>query len=231
MQAPRIFVAVLSKDGRVALRFATSLLSMQAALAAQGVSMAVAAIDNCTIVGHGRNKLLSQFLPRKQFTHILFIDDDTGWPPEAVPRLLAAREDFIGCTALRKEGPPARWAGNFVEPMALDHRGLLEATGIGACLLLLSRDCVERMVDEHAQLAYKDHDSNDTLYNLFDTELRDGKLTGNDYVFCRRWRDMGGRIWVDPAPLMEHVGTFTWAGSLSQDIEAVPARVPAQAAE
>jgi hypothetical protein len=42
VQAPRIFVAVLSKDGRVALNFAVSMLATQAALAQHGVAMAMA---------------------------------------------------------------------------------------------------------------------------------------------------------------------------------------------
>ena len=70
-----------------------------------------------------------------------------------------------------------------------------------------------------------DADTGLTLYNLFDTELYNGQLQGNDYVFCRRWTDLGGEIWIDTVPMMEHVGTFTWAGSLARDL------APAQAAE
>ena len=225
MQAPRIFVAVLSKDGRVALNFAVSMLATQAALAQHGVGMAMATIDNCTIVGHGRNRLIGQFLLAQDYTHILFIDDDMGWPADAVLRLLAAQEDFVGCTAVRKEGPPARWAAKFKEPMMIDRRGMIRAEGVGACLLLLTRACVEKMAAANEHLQYKDADTGLTLYNLFDTELYNGQLQGNDYVFCRRWTDLGGEIWIDTVPMMEHVGTFTWAGSLARDL------APAQAAE
>ena len=227
MQAPRIFVAVLSKDGRVALNFAMSMLAMQATLARNGVAMSVATIDNCTIVGHGRNRLLGQFLA-SQATHILYIDDDMGWPADAVMRLLASGHHFVGCTALRKEGPPARFACRLSEPERRDGNGFVAAEGLGMCLTLLSRGCVESLVRRHENLAYACPDTGATLYNLFDTELHNGQLQGNDYVFSRRWLEMGGEIWIDPVPVLDHVGTYTWSAALAEMI-GMPAT--AQAAE
>jgi hypothetical protein len=37
---------------------------------------------------------------------------------------------------------------------------------------------------------------------------------GEDYAFCRRWTDMGGKVWVNPEIKMGHVGYKTFQGHL-----------------
>ncbi len=33
-----------------------------------------------------------------------------------------------------------------------------------------------------------------------------------DYAFCRRWRDLGGRIWLDTEGVLTHTGTIDFTG-------------------
>lgn len=215
----RVFIAVLSKDGRVAMDFATSLVATQALLGRNGVGCQIATISNCTIVGHGRNRLLGQFMA-SDCSHILFIDDDMGWEAAAVMRLLASERPFVGCTAKRKEAEPARWACKLEEPLRRDSVGFVAATGIGMCLTLISRAAITEMVRTHENLTYQCPDTGAMLCNLFDTEIWNGQLQGNDYVFCRRWLALGEghEIWIDPEPAIDHIGTWTWTGRLADDI-------------
>jgi hypothetical protein len=47
---------------------------------------------------------------------------------------------------------------------------------------------------------------------------------GEDYSFCKRWRDMGGQVWVDPSISMGHLGTKIWKGRLADCFVAPPAQ-------
>ena len=37
---------------------------------------------------------------------------------------------------------------------------------------------------------------------------------GEDYAFCRRWTDMGGKVLIDPEISMGHVGYKTFHGHI-----------------
>ena len=36
--------------------------------------------------------------------------------------------------------------------------------------------------------------------------------TAEDYVFCQRWRDLGGSVWIEPEIELAHVGLKAWRG-------------------
>jgi hypothetical protein len=49
---------------------------------------------------------------------------------------------------------------------------------------------------------------------LFERTYEDGKRYSGDYAFCRKWRSLGGRIYVAPEMVFTHTGASAWAGSL-----------------
>ena len=54
-------------------------------------------------------------------------------------------------------------------------------------------------------------------FEFFSQSERDefGELS-EDYGFCHRWRQMGGRVWIDPTIRLGHVGAFTYAGAVEE---------------
>jgi predicted O-methyltransferase YrrM len=64
---------------------------------------------------------------------------------------------------------------------------------------------------------------NDAAYGtalIFEREVHDEIRWGGDYVFCRKWRALGGKIYIDPAMRFEHSGMETWTGSVGQWLRA-----------
>jgi len=53
-----------------------------------------------------------------------------------------------------------------------------------------------------------------TGYGFFETMIADGEALPEDYSFCKRWRDIGGEIWIDLASRFAHVGTHVYRGDL-----------------
>ena len=52
------------------------------------------------------------------------------------------------------------------------------------------------------------------LYALFDCliEPETGHYLSEDYAFCRRWRALGGAIWLDAQSKLTHVGPHDFIG-------------------
>jgi hypothetical protein len=48
---------------------------------------------------------------------------------------------------------------------------------------------------------------------VFDVQLIDGELVSEDNVFCRKWRGLGGKVWIDPSMTCNHIGVKKYSGS------------------
>jgi hypothetical protein len=73
------------------------------------------------------------------------------------------------------------------------------------------------MSKEYQNRAYRHHTRPELdCRSLFSIEFRDGQVRGEDYVFCERWRDIGGKVFVDPyLDLTHHDGATGYAGNLA----------------
>jgi hypothetical protein len=83
--------------------------------------------------------------------------------------------------------------------------GLLEIGSAAAGFLKISRECVERMCTEYADREY-DHQLGQVAWCLFDCGLDGRVYRGEDTMFCKRWRAIGGRVWCNPEFMMGHIG-------------------------
>ena len=51
-----------------------------------------------------------------------------------------------------------------------------------------------------------------------------GQFWGEDYWFTERWRDLGGKIWVDPEIEFTHRGSKAWGANFGHSVRATIAR-------
>ena len=88
--------------------------------------------------------------------------------------------------------------------------------------MLISRSAVNKLVEKFPNLYYEPKDEGrkqESAYCFFDTEVWEGEFWGEDYVFCRRCREAGIDIWVDPLIQFDHDGTV---GMLIQTLTSDP---------
>jgi hypothetical protein len=51
------------------------------------------------------------------------------------------------------------------------------------------------------------------MYSFFDTEIDESSndlLLSEDFYFCKRWRDIGGKLFVAPWVRLTHSGNYTF---------------------
>ena len=63
-------------------------------------------------------------------------------------------------------------------------------------------------------LAWTAWNGTDASWAFFDTMIADGQYLPEDYSFCRRWRQIGGEIWIDLQSRFDHVGSYVYRGDL-----------------
>lgn len=180
-------------------------------------------------------KLGGSFLPMqrdqltRRFLHsnaewLLCLDADVGFTAEDVIALLATKKDFVSGTYVKKQPDrqiPAKTVSpaNVIGPLA-------ECEHVPAGFMLVHRTVIERMIGAYAKLAYGTPSG--TQWALWHpTFTLETGYDGEDVAFCRRWRAIGGQIWLHTGVVLTHFGEH---GYLPLSPEAERVRVEAEAA-
>lgn len=84
-----------------------------------------------------------------------------------------------------------------------------------AGFLKITPDCVRRFIAAYPQLVYGDRLA--PHVDLFNHGAHQGVWYGEDYAFCRNWRDAGGQIWLIPnLDINHHTADVMYAGNFHQ---------------
>ncbi len=182
-----------------------------------------------------RSRIIRRFL-RTDGTHLLFIDADIQFTIEAIAGLVAANEECIAAPYARKDIDwnrvrqaaklgldPEKFASTYAYRKLEEERAtssIVDVAGIGFGCILLSRKCLQQMVDAYKKdLTFVDDmpgEGNPETVALFQL-LIDPKtrlLLGEDYSFCERWRAIGGKVkmYLGPGSPVNHVGSYAFVG-------------------
>src|SRR6185312_5561069 len=135
-----------------------------------------------------------------------------GWPCQSVKGLLDHDVDFVaGVYPTRKDNLFLFRPVFNDDKSIVKHpiRPLLKMNYIPAGFMLLKREAVQKMIDSHQDTFFESKDPVSPIpngYALFNTEVVGKEFWGEDYVFCRRAREAGIDIWVDPMIEFDHAG-------------------------
>ena len=222
------------------------MLDLQRACDARGIPLARVTVRNESLVQRARNRCMAEFLAAPHFSHLLFIDADIGFEADAVLRLLAHDKPLIGGLYRRKQMEAREYVWNRLPPdqEKRDASGAVTCAAIGTGFMLIRRDVPEAMIRASLRrpawwrralghggpavsplrylVAGQDGEPGgwrDWTFSLFDCWIDEsGNYLSEDYAFCRRWRDLGGDVWADPAIQLTHIGTASFAGDAMADM-------------
>lgn len=185
-----------------------------------------------------RNELVARFLA-SACTDLLFIDDDMGWKPESVIRLLASDKPVAGVVGRKKvEKPntdPEVWCfspdcGDDGTAIVQDDMGFVRVKRVGTGFLKIARQAFEQIIAAHPDWKRAGHagmsDAVKASYHRFFAFGDDEHETGEDFLFCNAWRELGGEIWIDPEQELSHVGEKAYAGAISELMTPAKAHIP-----
>lgn len=177
-----------------------------------------------TEVGHGiihigRATILGDFLRDSAATDLVWVDSDVFWQPGTLLKLLDHPGDFVAALPPYRADPlnfPVGWLAPG-EPIYEDEQKFIQVSTVPFGLVKTSRKCLELMCERYSELEIElNHAGLMRTWDLF-SYLKEGKSPlGEDTSFCRRWRNMGGEIWVDPYAKMGHIGFKSFIGSLHE---------------
>jgi len=184
------------------------------------------------LVTHARNDCVDKFL-KTDATKLLFIDADMGFKPEDIWRLLRKDEDLALAPYITKAltGPKdSKFIIKFAdeENPVIQEDGFVEIKAGPTGFMMIDRSVFTKMKEAYPEnLSFMSQIQNGKVVETNDyptffdciTEKDVGAL-GEDISFCKRWTDLGGKIWADTKASLTHYGTFSFQGQLGQSFQA-----------
>ena len=180
------------------------------------LAFTVETIANESLVTRARNNLIAKGMANADTTHLMFIDADIEFTSQDIFRLIAADKDVIG-GLYPKKTYPIKYVINPLPGEQKQDKGIQEVKDIGTGFLLIKRDVIEKMFIKYYDLKYLNNLNLEKkfepyMYALFDTWLlQTGEYLSEDYAFCKRWRDMGGRVYAHNDVKLGHSGYHTFS--------------------
>lgn len=156
-------------------------------------------IDSVGSVIHESRNLLVEKALELECTHVLFIDDDMIFPPEALVKLLEHDVDIVCGLAFRRLPPydPVIFKQHVNDILATEKikQGLVEIDACGSAFILIKR----RVFDKMPNPWYKWGDTSLGIY------VESGGL-GEDLSFSLRAKRMGFKVYCDTDLIITHLG-------------------------
>ena len=209
-------------------QFFSSVLQLQLLFINKNIPFQYIFLSNDSLIPRARNKLCKYFLDIPNSTYLLFIDSDIEFNPNDIIRLYLANKDIIGIAYAFKKlyndktiGVYNLWENSTVSGASItgssnDDKEINEAFEIGTGIMLIKRSVLLKMIESDPDdyiLLDNPEDVGKPInerkyYRFFDTLINDNRYLSEDYMFCQKWRNLNGKIYLLKNTVTIHHGTF-----------------------
>jgi hypothetical protein len=185
--------------------------AMLGALREEAPHMEAAGFDHAMVceignpyISAARAVMLRKALDAKA-THIFFIDHDVSWKPGDLTKVLTTEGGLVAGTYRFKKDEEVYMGIILDGPDGTAQTradGAIAATRAPAGFMKIERAAVAKLIKRYPELVYGDLCKPD--FDLFNHGAHEGTWWGEDYACCRRWVDMGERLWIVPDIDVDH---------------------------
>lgn len=190
--------------GRPYPGFITSLEASAAIVRDAGWDEALVQEINNPYISGARGKML-----RKALDHdadvIVFLDYDLEWEPRAMLDLIETEGDVIAgtyrCKIDEEQYMGAVYSDANDRPIVRAD-GCIKASVAPAGLLKITKEAVDNFMGAYPELCYGPRYRQSV--DLFNHGAHERLWWGEDYAFCRRYREKCGEVWIKPDITVTH---------------------------
>ena len=207
----KIMIATPAYGGKVDVSYSIALADTVHELMSTGIQVVFNIPRSGSLLVAERNRILKNFMD-SDCSHLLCVDGDLAWPAKSVLSMIHKNKEFVGGVY------PCRGEASFTfrpvlneDQSIVTESNLLKMEYIPAGFMLLQKSMLEKMKTKFPQLYFEPKHESMKINNgwaFFNTEIWDGEFWGEDYYFCRKAREAGVDIWVDPMITFNHAGVI-----------------------
>jgi len=241
--ATSLFLSTPCYGGMCLQKYTESILGLQVLASREGIQLFIDTIENESLVQRARNVAVGRFMQKSTAEYFMFIDADVHFDPMSVIRLIKSGHE-LSVACYPKKFVDWNQAAEAVKKGDTRDMSMLSASlvvNFGAArveitdgfapvldgptgFMLIKRCVFEKMQERYPELNCKNDHQNrdfDDYHAAFDCMIDPvtKRYLSEDYAFCRRWQQMGGRIYADTWTTLGHVGNLPFSGKLSERLK------------
>ena len=236
---PKIMVCTPCYCGQVHVKYMESMLRLQLVLMKYNIGFEFYTIPFDSLIPRARNACVTRFMASPEATHLLFIDADIQFDATAVVKMLqenkgcivgaypkkaldmqAVKENYSKTTSqMELIQSSVKYAFNFKPQRSHKvERGVVEVLDAPTGFMMIKKDVLRRMIAHYPETEYMNDvqayqiNKEDRFYDMFPSQIFEGRYLSEDYGFCRLWQRMGGEIFTDLTVKLNHIGQFCYFG-------------------
>lgn len=228
----KVVFCIPAMEGGIKTRCHLSLAGTYRVLCKAGIEFDTHVIENCPYLPVARATLVAMFMADPEATDLFFIDSDVGFEPSAVVKILERPEGIVaGIYPLKRDFPPGYPVELVIQdghPVGNIAAGIAEANYLPTGFMRCKRIVFEKLAEAYPDLKYEQSvvrvmgaDVKEA-YDFFGMGSFGRKFRTEDFAFCQRWRDIGGKCWAMWDIDFEHVGQKVWKGNFGEYLRRLP---------
>lgn len=240
----KLFLSTPCYGGLCLEKYMTSIIKLQLRLIREGIQLMLDTTENESLVHRARNVAIGRFMQKTDADYFMFIDADIDFDAESVVRLVKSGHDVSVAVYPKKvvmwdqakkavedgdERNMAMLSSSLVANIGAHRRsvenGFVELLDGPTGFMVISRGALDKMHEHFTELKCKnDHQNRDfdeycAVFDcMIDPESR--RYLSEDYAFCRRWQQIGGKIYADIHTTLGHVGNLPFSGCMNERLKA-----------
>ena len=240
----KLFLSTPCYGGLCLEKYMKSIVNLQMLLMREGVQLMLDTTENESLVHRARNVSIGRFMQKTDADFFMFIDADVEFDAHSVLRLLNSGHEVSVAVYPKKvvmwdqareaakngdERNMALLSSSLVANIGATKRsvvnGFVEVLDGPTGFMMISREALTKMHEQYPELNCKNDHQNrdfDEYCAIFDCMIDpDSKrYLSEDYAFCRRWQQIGGKIYADCNTTLGHVGNLPFSGCLNDRLKA-----------
>ena len=183
-------------------------------------------VRNQSLITLARNSITHTFLNKTNSQYLIFIDADISFRTEDILRMLSYDKDIlVGLYPMKyidwnrlKLNRNKKDLENYyqiypVNPVNKQHKNKIFQIKWGGCGFMLIKRNVFTKLKEYVTTFIH---NNEMIYNFFESgvEKNTNLHLPEDFNFCQKFNDIGGKIYADPQCVLSHYGNFEFKNSI-----------------
>jgi glycosyltransferase involved in cell wall biosynthesis len=239
----KVFVSTPCYGGLCLENFMSSVIRLQILCLKENIQMMIDTTENESLVQRARNVSVGRFMQKTDCDFLMFIDADIEFDPQAVLRLIKSGHELsVACYPKKvvmwdqaanavKAGDDrdmAMLSSSLVVNIGANRRtiqdGFVEVLDGPTGFMLISRSVFKKLEEKFPELWCKnDHQNRDfddyhaAFDCMIDPDVR--RYLSEDYAFCRRWQQVGGKIFADVNTTLGHIGNLPFSGCMDERLK------------
>jgi len=235
----KLFLSTPCYGGLALEKFVSSVIRLQLLLMQENIQLMIDTTENESLVQRARNVSVGRFMQKGQgATHFMFIDADIEFDPASVVRLVKSGHDIaVACypkkvvmydqaaKAVRDgdERDMQMLSSSLVVNFGAERRkvenGFIEVLDGPTGFMCIKREVFTKLEEKFPELWCKNDHQNrdfDEYHACFDCMIDpdNRRYLSEDYAFCRRFQQCGGKIFADIHTALGHVGNLPFSACM-----------------